>query len=176
MIPRTIQPWSAGQLSATGSHPLLPTNPTFSVKSNVRFLAGSLTLVRVKRGHSPLLASSPKESLRRRYERSEFGRPDSFCQDSPHDGVVGPSGQDQKPPSTVRQPPPPRLHRFGAEAATSRSASQVVPHGEGVVDPGVGGADFWVNAWDLKPCCCRSRRRIGRWEFSTRLFSRSRVG
>ena len=37
-------------------------------------------------------------------------------------------------------------------------------------------AAFWAEAWDLKRCCWRSRRRIGRWEFSARLFSRSRPG
>ena len=33
-----------------------------------------------------------------------------------------------------------------------------------------------AEALDLKSCILRSRRRIDRWEFSARLFSRSRPG
>jgi len=36
--------------------------------------------------------------------------------------------------------------------------------------------NLWAEPWDLNFRCFRSRRRIGRWEFSARLFARMPPG
>lgn len=70
----------------------------------------------------------------------------------------------------------PGAHSFTTELVKGLAADQVGLGVKGVEIAAWVVRNRWAEAWDLNPCIFRSRLRIGRCEFSARLFSRNRPG